>query len=74
MARGTGLRTYSISDPTFSLAQIPIGVYGIEIQNLPPGYAVKSIMAGTTDLHSQRLSLTAANAPTIAITLTFSPR
>jgi hypothetical protein len=69
MTRGAGSRTYSVQNPTFSFSQIPIGVYGIEVQNLPAGYSVKSITAGASNLLLEKLGLTEANPPQISIVL-----
>jgi len=71
--RGRGSRTYSVSEPTFSFSDIPIGVYSVAIQNLPEGYSVKSVTAGTDNLLTQKLGLTAADPPKVSITLSVSP-
>ena len=67
--RGAGSRTYSVDSPTFSISKIPIGVYGVEVQNLPAGYFVKSITSGSSNLLLEKLGLTATNPPGISIVL-----
>jgi len=70
--QGVGAQIFSISETAFSIPKIPIGTYGIAVPGLPEGYSVKSITAGTADLLSEKLSLTATASPRIAITLAVS--
>jgi hypothetical protein len=54
---------------TLSIPFVPIGEYSVKLGDLPQGYLVKSITAGSVDLLTQSLKVTPAGPPPILVTL-----
>jgi hypothetical protein len=54
---------------TLSITMVPLGNYSVKLGDLPQGYSVETITAGTVDLLTQSLKVTPAGPPPILVTL-----
>jgi len=62
----TGIRTEVPINESSCVVSGPTAEYRVSIENLPPGYRIKSMMAGTTDLTTSNLQLSSLSFKTLA--------
>jgi hypothetical protein len=62
----TGVRTEVPINASSCVVSGPTADYQVSIENLPPGYRIKSMMAGTTDLTTSSLRLSSLTFKTLA--------